>query len=117
MNHQWITLTLIRLPLSVNSVAKRVCDLIQHLHADRVTLGKPRLGLISFLDVARGDVIKTFVSKKLPGIRLVPIESEAGGKPPAEASKALQRSLPPRLAGQNQLAPIRHADPDIVAGL
>src|SRR5216684_517962 len=41
---------------------------------------------------------KTLVSKKLPGIRLVPIELEVGRKAPAEGAQALQQLFTPGLA-------------------
>src|SRR5215471_11425128 len=57
------------------------------------------------------------VSKKLPGIRLVPIELEIGGKAPAEGAQALQQLLATRLARDREVARIDDMDLDIVAFL
>src|ERR1700738_5036849 len=45
----------------------------------------------------------TLVSKKLPGIRLVPVELEVCGKAPTESSKALQQLFAPGLARHAEL--------------
>src|SRR5580704_17354751 len=58
---------------------------------------------------------RMFVSKKLPGIRLVPIELEVGRQTPAECTQPLQDFVAPGLAGHFQFTSIGDADLDIVA--
>src|SRR5258707_10967131 len=55
------------------------------------------------------------VSKKLPGIRLVAIELEVGGKAAAERTKALQHLLPSGLALDGELPRIGDVEFDLVA--
>jgi hypothetical protein len=55
------------------------------------------------------------VSKKLPGIRLVSVEFEVGGKPPAECAETLQQRVAPGLTRNTKLADVRNMDLDLVA--
>jgi hypothetical protein len=54
------------------------------------------------------------VSKKLPGIRLVPVELEVVGKSPAESAKTLQQFLARRLASYAELPRPGDIDLDLV---
>ena len=54
------------------------------------------------------------VSKKLAGIRLVPVELEVSGKPTAERTKTLQQLVAPGLARDAKLAGVRDVDPTLV---
>jgi hypothetical protein len=56
------------------------------------------------------------VSKKLPGIRLVPIKLEVGWQTPAEGPETVQQVFSPGFAGQTEFPPIRNVDLDLVAG-
>jgi hypothetical protein len=47
------------------------------------------------------------VSKKLAGIRLVPVELEVGGKPTAERVKTLQQLVAPGFARDAKPATVR----------
>jgi hypothetical protein len=58
---------------------------------------------------------KTLVSKKLPGIRLVPVELEVGGKAPAKGAQTLQQLFTPGLAGHTELTRVGNMDFDLVA--
>jgi hypothetical protein len=55
-----------------------------------------------------------FVSKKLPGIRLVPIELEVGRQTPSECTQPLQDFVATGLAGHFQFTSIGDADLDII---
>jgi hypothetical protein len=55
------------------------------------------------------------MSKKLPGIRLVPVELEVGEKAPAKSAKALQQLVTPGLARHAELTPVGNMDFDLVA--
>jgi hypothetical protein len=57
------------------------------------------------------------VWKKLPGIRLVPIELEVGGEATAEAAKAFQQLFASGLARDAELSSLRDVDFDLVAFL
>src|SRR6266851_785381 len=59
---------------------------------------------------------RTLVSKKLPGIRLFPVELEVGRKPPAEGAQALQQLITPGLARNAERAAVGHVDFDVIAG-
>src|SRR5829696_8997651 len=61
--------------------------------------------------------MRTLVSKKLPGIRLVPVELEVGGEATAEGAKALQQLVASRLARNAELSSLRDVDFDLVAFL
>jgi hypothetical protein len=56
-----------------------------------------------------------FVSKKLPGIRLVPIELEVRRQAPSKCTQPLQELVATGLAGHLQFTSIGDADLDIVA--
>src|SRR5438132_3849633 len=58
---------------------------------------------------------KTLVSKKLPGIRLVPVELEVGREAPAERGKALQQFFTPGLTRHAKLTLAGNLDFDLVA--
>jgi hypothetical protein len=55
------------------------------------------------------------VSKKLPGIRFVPVELEVGGEATAEGAKALQQFVASGLARYAELSSVRDVDFDLVA--
>jgi hypothetical protein len=57
------------------------------------------------------------VSKKLAGIRLVPVELEISGEATAEAAKAFQQLVAAGLARHAKLTPISDVDFDLVAFL
>src|ERR1700751_3202173 len=57
----------------------------------------------------------TLVSKKLPGIRLVPVELEVGRKAPAKSSKALHQLFTARLARHAELTFVGNMDFDLIA--
>jgi hypothetical protein len=57
----------------------------------------------------------TFVPRKLPGIRLFPVELEVGGKAPAKSSQALQQLLTPWLTRHAELTLVGNMDLDLVA--
>ena len=64
-------------------------DLVQHLHADHTASGDQPFRPVRLCGIAGCDINNTLVSKKLPGIRLVPVELEVGGKAPPKGAKAL----------------------------
>jgi hypothetical protein len=55
------------------------------------------------------------VSKKLPGIHLIPVEFEVGGKPATKRTQTLQQLFAPGLARNTKLPGIRDMDFDLVA--
>jgi hypothetical protein len=55
------------------------------------------------------------VSKKLTGIRLVPVELEIGGEAAAEGAKAFQQLVAAGLARHTKLTPVSDMDFDLVA--
>src|ERR1700751_593327 len=57
----------------------------------------------------------TLVSKKLPGIRLVPVKLEVGRKAPAKSSKALHQLFTARLARHAELTFVGNMDFDLIA--
>src|SRR5271156_27833 len=57
----------------------------------------------------------TLVSKKLPGIRLVSVELEVGGKAPAKSAKPLYQLLTAGLARHAELTFVGNMDFDLVA--
>src|SRR5690348_13163988 len=57
----------------------------------------------------------TLVSKNLPGIRLVSVELEVGGKAPAKSSKALYQLFTARLARHAELTFVGDMDFDLIA--
>jgi hypothetical protein len=54
------------------------------------------------------------VSKKLTGIRLVPVKLEVGREPTAESAKTLQQFFASRLARDAKLPGVRDMDLDLV---
>jgi hypothetical protein len=56
-----------------------------------------------------------FVSKKLPGIHLVPVEFEIGRKTPAERTKPTQQFRAASLARDRALLPVDDMDFDLIA--
>ena len=64
-------------------------DLIQYLHADRASGADQLLGSVALAGSPDAIYSNTFESRKLPGIRLVPVELEISGKPAAKHPKAL----------------------------
>ena len=57
------------------------------------------------------------MSKKLPGIRLVPVELEVGGEATAEVAKAFQQLVAPGLARHAEPSPVSDVDFDLIAFL
>jgi hypothetical protein len=57
------------------------------------------------------------VSKKLTGIRLVPVELEVGRQTSAEGAKAFQQRVPPGLARHAEILAASDVDFDLVAFL
>jgi hypothetical protein len=57
------------------------------------------------------------VSKKLPGIRLLTVELEVGGKTATEGSEAFQQLCPTGLARDGELATVGDMNLDLVAFL
>jgi hypothetical protein len=55
------------------------------------------------------------VSKKLTGIRLIPVELEIGGEAAAEGAKAFQQFVAAGLTRHAKLTPISDMDFDLVA--
>lgn len=55
------------------------------------------------------------MSKKLPGIRLIPVELEFGRKAPAEFAQALQQLSAAGLARDGELTRVGGMDFDLVA--
>src|SRR5260370_25270508 len=62
-----------------------------------------------------GTYNNTLVSKKLPGIPLVPVELEVGGKAPAKSPKALQQLFAPGLTRHAELTLVGNMDFNLVA--
>src|ERR1700688_3552940 len=59
--------------------------------------------------------MRTLVSKKLPGIRLVPVELEIGGKAPSKGAKPLQQFRAAGLARDGEFPRAGDMDFDLVA--
>src|ERR1700676_3453489 len=59
--------------------------------------------------------MRTLVSKKLPGIRLVPVELEIGRKTPPEGPKPVQQFRAARLAPDGEFAVAADMDFDLIA--
>src|SRR5689334_14279880 len=57
----------------------------------------------------------TLLSKKLPGIRLFPIELEVGGQATTEGSKSLQQLLTPGFVRDGEFTAVGDVDFDLVA--
>jgi hypothetical protein len=55
------------------------------------------------------------VSKKLAGIRLVPIELEVGGEPAAEGAKTPQQLITPGFSRDAELPDVSDMDFDLIA--
>jgi hypothetical protein len=55
------------------------------------------------------------VSKKLPGIRLIPIELEIGRKPTAEGAKPLQQRLAAGFTRDDEFPRVGDMDFDLIA--
>src|SRR5437879_4226336 len=69
----------------------------------------------AFIGSPEATYSKTLVSKKLPGIRLFPVELEIGREAPAESAQALQQLITPGLARDAKLTTICDMDFDVIA--
>src|SRR5260370_42643953 len=58
--------------------------------------------------------MRTLVSKKLPGIRLLPIELEIGRKAPSEGAKPLQQFRAAGLARDGEFPRVGDMDIDLI---
>lgn len=75
------------LPIDLAKPASRCLQVLRPENGVEIVENKSALA--GSRDATYNNTFNTFVSKKLPGIRLVPVELEVGGKVSAKSAKAL----------------------------
>jgi hypothetical protein len=97
--------------------ARGVGQFVENLHADGAAAADDRFLAVGLRRVAGGQGDEKLVSKKLPGIRLVPVELEIGRKTSAEGTQSVQQFRPAGLARDREFALVDDMDFDLVAFL